>query len=158
VRFLAAYNASAEWLYFQDDDLAPRDDEFISDMIKMGARIPDVITGVFGRHVFRDPPHYLHADTDGATNMVKTRCMVMRRETLGRVRFPPDKARMARADDLWVSLESSAGEPVHWTDRRLAERLTELSEHGVGISNHKHHYHQREQFCAWWWEQHMEGD
>jgi hypothetical protein len=154
LRVLVAYNADTEWLYFQDDDLMPKDDAFIADLITLAEEKGSVITGVFGRTVYRTPPHYQHPDTYGWTNMVKTRVCVMQRKDLGRVRIPADKAAMRRADDLWLNLETSGGENVHYVDHRLRHRLTELPTWGNALSASRQHYSEREAFCARWWREH----
>ena len=147
-RFLAAY-AYDGWLYFQDDDLVPADTGFLADLLALAQQRPNAITGVWGRHIPDVAPHYKHPDSHGPTNMVKTICMMMRRETLGRVRFPP--CEIGRNDDIWVSLESSGGESLHYSGLWLADRLRRLPEWGVGLSHERGHYDEREAFCAAWW-------
>ena len=146
-RFLAAY-AYDDWIYFQDDDVMPADDKFVADMLTMAQARPDAITGVYGRNIHATPPHYLHADTNGATNMVKAICMLMHRKTLARVRFPAGD--VGRCDDIWVSLETSRGAPLHYSDISLARRLKLLPQWGTGLSHEAQHYPEREEFCAQW--------
>jgi hypothetical protein len=150
-RFLAAY-AYDGWLYFQDDDVLPKDDAFITDLLALAQERPRYITGVWGRHVKRTPPHYQHPDSYGPTNMVKTICCVLHRDTLSRIRFAPNQRRI---DDLWVGLETSGGKPLHYTDLAFAERLELLPQAGVGMSQEPGHYPEREAFCAWYLETHL---
>ena len=150
-RFLAAY-AYHGWLYFQDDDLLPTDNEFIADLWALARERPNAITGVYGRHIPPEPPHYRHPDTDGPTNFVKTILMMMRRDTLGRVRFPVGD--IGRCDDIHVGLETSGGDPIHFSDRSLVKRLKLLPQLGVGQSQEPQHYPEREMYSAVWWREH----
>lgn len=151
-RFLAAY-AYEGWLYFQDDDLVPTDDKFVEDLITVAMERPGVQTSPYGRHITLTPPHYAkHSELrkSGMTNFVKTICMTMHREALGKVRFPVNAKHLWRNDDLHVSLEISRGEPVHYVDKSFAKRLKQLPQYGVGLYQQKQHYPERDAFCAWW--------
>ena len=155
-RFLAAY-AYTGWLYFQDDDLMPLDDKFVEDLMILAMQRPEAITGVYGRHITLEPPHYAKRNEirKGAshTNFVKTLCMMMHRESLGQVRFPVDATQIRHNDDTHVSLEVGHGQPVHYIDRSFDSRLKRLPSWGVGLSlnkNQKKHYSEREAYCHWW--------
>jgi len=147
-RFLAAYIYEG-WLYFQDDDVIPKDDRYVADLLALGRERPDAITGVYGRHIPDKSPYYIRNDTSGPTNMIKTICMVMHRHTLGRMRMPPGT--VGRCDDIWVSLETSQGEPIHFSDFGFARRLKQMPHWDTGLEHEPQHYPEREVFSAWWW-------
>lgn len=155
-RFLAAY-AYTGWLYFQDDDIMPKDEKFVEDLMNLAMKRPKVITGVYGRHISLTPPHY-HKHNEiraGAshTNFVKTICMMVHRESLGNIRFPVDAKQIWHNDDTHASLEIGHGLPVHYIDRSFDARLEQLPQMGVGLhQNSKKHYGEREAYCHWWLE------
>ena len=149
-RFLAAYIYEG-WIYLQDDDILPIDDSYVEDLLTLGSERPGVITGVSGRHIPPTAPHYQRRDSLGPTNMVKTICLVMHRKTLGRMRMPPGP--VGRCDDIWASLETGGGEPVHFSEFGFHKRLKQLPHWGVGQEHEPQHYSERELFSAWWWRQ-----
>jgi len=148
-RFLVAY-AYEGWLYFQDDDVMPGDDNFVDDLLTLAAERPRAITGTYARDIRKTAPFYRHKDKQktGGTNFVKTVCMTMHRKTLGRVRFPVGN--VGRNDDIHVNLEVGRGEPVHYMDFDLRQRLKLLSQLDTGLSSESMHYIEREAYCEWW--------
>lgn len=154
VRYFVAYDYVG-WLYFQDDDVVPTDDTFLEDMLELAKKRPDAITGVWGRHISPTPPHYLHPDTVGPTNMIKAISMMVHRRTLGRMRFPSGS--VGRCSDIWFSLETSGGSAIHFSDLSFAGRLEQLPQWGVALSHEPEHYDDREMCSAVWWQQHLEG-
>lgn len=150
-RYLAAY-AYDGWLYFQDDDVVPKDGEFVADLLALAQERPAAITGAYGRNIPPSPPHYRHRDTYGQTNMVKAICCMMHRSTLGQARFPAGD--VGRNDDIWISLETSGGKPIHWSERSFIQRLRLLPQMNAGLSHNPQHYPEREAFSAAWWKEH----
>ena len=148
-RFLVAY-AYEGWLYFQDDDVLPRDDRYVEDLLTVAAEYPRVITGTFAREIHHRPPHYMHNDNPvlGETSFIKAICMTMHRKALGKVRIP--LVNVGRSDDLHVSLEIGRGEKVHHVDNRFSARLEQLDQMGTGLCHEPQHYTERDAYCGWW--------
>ena len=148
-RWLVAYTYDG-WLYIQDDDVVPRDERFVEDLITLAMERPRAITGTFCRNIHKTPPHYLHNDEprDGPTSYVKAICMAIHRKTLGWVRFP--FGNIGRNEDIHIALEIGRGEPVHFVSYALRKRVKQLDEMGVGYSHEPNHYIERDAYCAWW--------
>ena len=148
-RWLVAY-AQGGWLYIQDDDVIPKDDRLVEDLITLAMERPRVITGMWARNVHLEPPYYKHNDQprDGATNYVKAIAMAMHRKTLGLVRFP--SMRVGRSDDIYISLETGRGEKIHHVSFDLRTRMKHLPQLGVGLCHEPGHYLERDKFCEWW--------
>ena len=148
-RFLVAY-AFEGWLYFQDDDVMPKDELFIEDFLTVAEQHPRVMTGVFAREIHRQPPHYMHGDVPiiGETTFAKTISMAMHRKALGNMRFPAGN--VGRCDDLHAALEIGRGERVHWVDNRFSARLEQLDQMNTGLCHETQHYTERDAYCGWW--------
>ena len=148
-RWLVAYTCEG-WLYIQDDDVIPRDDNVVEDLITLAMERPNAITGMFCRNIHKSPPHYLHSDApkDGPTNYVKAISMALHRKTLGKVRFPSRV--IGRNDDIHISLEIGRGDHVHWVSGALRKRMRQMDEMGVGYSHEPGHYYERNAYCGWW--------
>lgn len=149
-RIYFALYAGTEWVMFIDDDLRPKDAQFVEDALAAARQHPNVITGAFGRKLSPTPPHYHGRQdvTEGLVAIVKGRFMFFRRELLGRLclsRFPLHY--LPRCDDIYLSFEIGACCPVHRLEPGLAERLQELPAGDVGLRNLSDHFTQREQFC-----------
>ena len=153
-RFLTAYNYTG-WLYFQDDDVMPKDDKFVEDLLTLAMKRPEAITGVFGRDITLTSPHYHKSNEvrSGArhTNFVKTICMIMHRKSLGKIRFPEDRVQIWHNDDTHASLEVGQFKPIHYVDTSFSPRLKQLPQWDVGLhQNPKKHYGEREAYLDWW--------
>ena len=148
-RWLIAYTCSG-WLYIQDDDVIPRDDRVVEDLITLAMERPDVITGMYSRNIHKTSPHYIHRDApkNGHTNYVKAISMAIHRKSLAKVRFPAQV--IGRCEDIHISLEVGRGEHVHWVSNALRKRMRQMDEMGVGYSTEPGHYEEREAYCGWW--------
>ena len=152
IRVLMAVYAETPWVMFLDDDLVPDDTEFVKDALRLAVKRPDVILGAYGRYLSPTPPHY-HCDADGRVRIVKGRFMFFHRDLLDNVRLPcvPPELDVRFCEDIHLSLEVGRGEPVHWVDAGLRERLRELPDAG-GLCHRPGHMAERERFCEWWLE------
>lgn len=151
-RYLFAVYAETEWLMFIDDDLMPSDVEFVADALAIAKQRPAAITGAYGRQLAKTPRHY-RKDAQGDVAIIKGRFQMMRRSLLDQVYLPPmGNDVLFACDDIYVCLEAGRGEPVHWADGALAERLVEMPEGGneVALSLQQGHMQRREAACAWW--------
>ena len=148
-RWFAAY-AQEGWLYIQDDDVIPRDDNVVEDLITLAMERPRAITGMWCRNVHFSDPYYRHNDQpkDGSTNYVKAIAMAIHRKTMGMLRFPAND--IGRSDDIHASLEIGRGEKVHHVSFALRKRMKHLPQLGVGLCHQSGHYLERDQFCGWW--------
>jgi len=148
-RWLVAY-AYEGWLYIQDDDVIPTDDNLVEDLITLAMERPRAITGMFCRNVHKEPPYYKHTDAprNGKTNYIKAICLAIHRKTLGKVRFPAND--IGRGEDIYVNLEIGRGEHVHWISAALRKRIKHMPQLGVGLCHAPLHYYERDTFCGWW--------
>jgi hypothetical protein len=138
------------WLYFNDDDVIPRENDYIEKLItkaEEGWRI----VGPRARTVISKPPYYKGLpDTKGRTNNIKMISAVMQREWLNHVRIPPADWKL-RNDDIWVSLEVSRGEPILYGASELDRYLINLDDRHA-LSHQSEHYDERSEGVRYWFE------
>lgn len=145
------------WVAFMDDDALPADPNFMSDALTIAEGRPiRAITGAFGRWLGTHPPHYHgQPDVTGRTPIIKGRFMLFRRQAVGLLHVPclpieDDADYLIRCDDLYLSLELGRGNPIHWADEGLQDRIEDLPGEEVGLDTHPSHYLIRERFCAYY--------
>jgi hypothetical protein len=149
LRIFLALQAETEHVIFMDDDIIPIDRSFLYDAIKVSNDHPNGITGAFGRRVSKTSPHYSH-DAVGNTEIVKGRFMIFRREILDKI--PSGLLETGetlevtnRSDDIQLSIAIGRGEPVHWVDQHLQNRLVQLDESESPICGNPDHDRIREE-------------
>ena len=155
VRFLFAIYAETEWVMTLDDDLRPADAEFVEDALKLAKKRPNAITCAFGRSLGRSAPYYQPRNEFGHVPIALGRMMMFRRDLLENVGLPPMRLPWAfRSDDIWISLETGKGQPVHWAEVALSRRLIDMPEGGseVALSLQEGHGEIRGEACRWWLE------
>ena len=152
-RTIFALYAKTDWVMMFDDDLMPNDSLFVEDALRI-AKQHRFITGAFGCRLSKTPLHYMgrpNVDSTGPSSMVKGRFMVYRRSLLDSVTLGGlmqcEKYRI-RCDDIYLNLSTGHGDPVHWVDVGLRQRLKELPPGRVGSEFAPGHYETREEFCA----------
>lgn len=152
-RTIFALYAETKWVMMFDDDLMPNDARFVEDALRI-AEQHRFITGAFGCRLSKTPPHYMgrpNVDSTGPSPMVKGRFMVYRRSLLDCVTLGglmQYKRYRIRCDDIYLNLLTGHGNPVHWVDVGLRQRLKELHPGRVGSEFTPGHYETREEFCA----------
>jgi hypothetical protein len=57
-------------------------------------------------------------------------------------------------DDIYISLSTGNGNPVHWVDPAIRERLIQLETQPSGVSALPGHYERRDEFCREWVRRH----
>jgi len=140
------------YLYFNDDDILPRNTRLIGQMLwQLRMNGDKGIVGAKARDVWPNPPHYKHGDTRGPwTNNIKMGCAIMHRTALELVRTPPFDM-PHRCDDIHVSLEIGRGEGVHYVNRAWASMILDLDGcDRPGFCKEPEHYDEREGYCARW--------
>jgi hypothetical protein len=149
-KFLVAKHYDG-WLYFNDDDVVPTEDEYIERLIAVAQGGGWRIVGPRARTVSPEPPYYAGLpDTAGPTNNVKMGSAVMHRGWLGQVRVPPADW-LLRNDDIWVSLEVSQGEPVLYGAAELVHCLRDLPQRDCALSRQKEHWDERSEGVRQWY-------
>jgi len=152
-RTIFALYADTKWVIMLDDDLMPNDTRFVEDALRI-AEQHRFITGAFGCRLSKTPPHYMgrpNIDSTGPSPIVKGRFMVYRRALLDYITlggFMQYKRYRIRCDDIYLNLSTGNGNPVHWVDMGLRQRLKELPPGRVGSAFASGHYETREEFCA----------
>lgn len=155
-RLLMAAYVQTPWICFISDDLCPADDRFIADMllvVRGQFNRGRAMVGTDGHGLNRESPYYDKYDNrDGLVPILKGTVICFPRAALDRVHLSRpllrlEPAYLRRCEDLYLSLETGAGKPVHWSDAGLRARLKDLPGEEVGLCKEPGHYRIREQFC-----------
>ena len=146
-RWLFAPLVETEWVYMQDDDLVPKDKQFLEDMLEIAKQHPGGITGIVGRAFGIIPPYYRTRPDilNGSAAIVKNQCVMFRKNLLRHCAMPASKL----DEDIHFSLEIGLGESVHWIDGGLRDRIERLPDQGA-VSRSPGHWERREAACREW--------
>jgi hypothetical protein len=139
-----------------DDDLLPKDDDFLKDAFEVHQRHPDVLTGAFGRNLsIGDKPYSTALDAWGFVPIIKGRFVMLSKDLLAKVSLgliaqnPMYRSEAIFNDDLYLSLSVGRGKSVHFADKGLMDRLEDIPD-GVGLVNRPNHWQSRDEFVKWW--------